>query len=154
MKRTLTALLAVALAAIALPLASAGTDLNTTTYSAVGLDGHPELRSGGVVDVTIDRRIGAFEHHRVNGAAPDTTYQIVGDVFLFTPCSSDDPFGPVPVPEGVLTTNRSGNGTTHVTFPGGAFDTAPDTFWVRWNLTVGDQTAYRSGCVQVELTGS
>lgn len=154
MKRTFTGLLAVALGAIALPLASAGTDLNATTYTAVGLDGHPDLRAGGIVDVTIDRQIGAIEQHRVNGAAADMTYQIVGDIFLFTPCLSDDPIGPIAVPEGFLTTNHSGTGTTHVTFPGGAFDAAPDSFWVRWKLNVDGQTAYRSGCVQVELMGS
>ncbi len=154
MKSILTSLLAVALAALALPVLAAGSgaDSSLTTYSAVGLDGHPPLRSGGVVDVTIARELGAIEHHRLSGAAPDTTYQIIGEVFLFTACSEGDPFGPIPVPEGSLTTNQSGNGGVSVTFPGGSFDTAPDTFWVRWNLNVGHETAYRSGCVQVELT--
>lgn len=154
MRRVLTSLLALALAGPALPVGAVGSgaDSSLTTYAAVGLAGHPQLRSGGVVDVTIARELGAIEHHRVSGAAPDTTYQIIGEVFPFTACSMDDPFGPIAVAEGALTTNQSGNGAVSVAFPGGAFETAPDTFWVRWNLEVDHETAYRSGCVQVELT--
>lgn len=149
-------LLALALAPIAALGADGGNgaprpDVNRTDYAALGLAGHPELQNGGVLDVTYGRERGAFELHRVSGAAPSTNYAVVGEIFFATACSLDDPQGPLAVPEGTLTTDEHGNGSFRIDFPGSAFDTAPDSFWVRWRLDAEGVEAYRSGCVQVEL---
>lgn len=128
-------------------------DVNRTTYVATGLDGHPELRGGRVLDITFGRTRGAIEFHSVSGAAPHTDYVVRAEVFFASECSADDPIGAVPVEEGTLSTNRAGAGLFSIHFPGEAFDTAPDKFWVHWLLVSDDRTAYESGCVDVELGG-
>lgn len=144
-------LLALAITPVA-TLGASGADVNRTDYSPTGLAGHPELRDGGVLDLTFGRQRGALEIHRVSGAAPTTDYEVVGEIFFATPCSPTDPQGPFAVPEGTLTTDSLGNGRFEIRFPGSAFDTAPDSFWVQWRLDAAGGTAYRSGCVLVELS--
>lgn len=132
-------------------VAGAVTDISRATYGALGLAGHPDLRAGGVVDVTYGRDAGSRELHHVHGASPDTVYAVTADVYFTTACAPDDPFGPVTVPEGELATDASGNGRLTVRFPGSAFGGAPDAFWVRWSLSTSDGVAYRTDCVLIEL---
>lgn len=142
-----------ALLLVGAPAPAHAADVSRTSYTATGLPGHPELGASTVLDVTIGREQGAFERHSVRGAAPTTGYDLVAEVFFATACQPDDPFGPVAVPEGTLMTDTRGDGHLAVRFPGDAFAGAPATFWVRWDLRVDGATAYRSGCVQVELRG-
>jgi hypothetical protein len=136
----------------AVPANPAGaTQLNQLDYQSAGLDGHPDLTDGGVLDVTLGRRNGARELHRVVGAAPSTAYTVSADIYFATPCQSNDPYGPVRIDEGALATNSAGNGTFVARFPGEAFDTAPDEFWVRWQLQVDGQTAYATSCAHIVL---
>lgn len=125
--------------------------LERADYRATGLVGHPPLRQGTVVDLTFGRRRGAIEWHRVRGAAADTTYQVVGEVFLATACAVDDPTGPISVPEGDLVTDQRGDGSLVMRFPGESFAEAPDRFWVRWSMTVDGTAAHRTRCVEIEL---
>ena len=120
-------------------------------YQATGLAGHPAPIGGGVLDVTFGRERGALEVHRIAGAAPATAYGVVAEIFFATECQPDDPFGPLPVEEGVLETDDGGSGSFVIRFPGEALAGAPDAFWVRWSLVVDEGPAYRSGCVQVLL---
>ena len=159
MRRTLIALLAMALATTAAPAAAYAAsgadgdtpDISIATYTVTGLPGHPDLHHGTVLDVTFGRERGAFERHQVVGAAPSFSYGVVADIFFASACSPDDPFGAFPFPEGQLVTDRHGNGSFRIDFPGDAFATAPDTFWVEWRLMAGSDSAYSSSCVQVEL---
>jgi hypothetical protein len=141
--------LTVSIAAQAQPAAAA--QLTPLDYESTGLDGHPELSSGGVLDITLGRSIGANEVHRVVGAAPSTNYTVSADIFFATPCQNDDPFGPVTLEEGTLSTNPAGNGTFVTHIPGDAFDTAPPEFWVRWHLLTDGQTAYSTTCARIVL---
>ena len=130
---------------------AASPEVNQSDYVATGLPGHPELDFGGVIDITLGRESGALEIHTLSGAAASTDYEVVGEVFLASACSADDPLGSMLVPEGVLTTDDQGDGLFEVRFPGEAFGEAPDTFWVRWLLKADGLDAYRSDCVGIEL---
>ena len=125
--------------------------LNRLDYEATNLQGHPDLVGGGVFDVTLGRRNGAREVHRVNGAAPSSLYTVSAQIYFATSCRPDDPFGPVTIEEGILSTNRAGNGRFIARFPGSAFDTAPDEIWVRWQLLAGDQPAYATACTRIVI---
>ena len=154
MRSTLIGLAAVAALAI-LPAAVVADDhgavVHETAYESTGLDGHPSLRGGGVIDVTFGRTHGALEIHAVEGAAPETTYEVVGEIFFSSACGVDDAEGPVEVPEGRLTTDAAGDGIFEARFPGETLGTAPDAFHVRWSLRSDGSVAYRSGCVEVRL---
>lgn len=157
-RRGVAVALALAASILALPVgASAGphdsgrSPVTRVTYRSTGAEGHPALDSGGVLDVTLGRRSGAIELHRVVGAAPSTTYAVGAEIYLASACAADDPFGPVPVDEGTLATNAAGSGSTVVRFPGDAFVGAPDLFWVRWLLRVDGTVAYASDCARIEL---
>lgn len=154
MRRVVVIVMAAGLFLLALPATAQNQpaiDVNRTPYESAGLDGHPVLRNGGVLDLTFGRQVGAIEIHRVNGAAPNTDYVVEAEIFFATACADDDPFGAFPVVEGTLSTNTQGNGQFRIRFPGEAFDMAPDAFWVRWNLSADGATAYRTSCVHVNL---
>ena len=122
-------------------------DARRAEYHATGLAGHPDPNVASVLDVTFSRERGAREVHRVVGAAPSTSYELVADIAFAPEC-----VGPTfPVAEGTLGTDAQGNGLTTVVFGPGSFDTAPPTFWVRWSLRARGATAYVSDCVRVDL---
>lgn len=125
-------------------------EARTTPSNAAYLpvDAAAPLRSGRVVDLTrgIDR--GAVERHLLRGARPTTSFALVGDVHADDGCVTP----PISVPEGVLTTDELGNGSTVVTVPPEALASAPPVFWVRWRLLDGDTTAYVTGCTRIEVT--
>ena len=127
--------------------ATASPSVAHTTYEAIGLEGHPSLEVGRVLDVTHGVDHGAMERHVVAGARADTTYSVIGHVFFAPDCA----LGSIAVPEGVITTGPSGSGSLTVRFPGEALAGAPNRFWVRWELEAGTEVAYRSGCVEVTL---
>ena len=135
-------------AATASPMDGAGPQRSHTAYHQTGLPGHPAPRTGGVLDLTFDRTRGALERHLLAGGAPSTAYTVVGEIHVASACAD---VHPVLVPEGSLTTDDEGSGTLVVRFPGEAFAGAPDRFWVRWRLQVDAGTAYRTGCVTVDL---
>jgi hypothetical protein len=160
MIRTSTRKVTTTLAAVAVSAAlgsampanpAAAAQLSQLDYQSTGLDGHPDLADGGALDVTLGRRNGARELHRVVGAAPSTSYIVSADIYFATPCQPSDPYGPVTIDEGTLDTNPARNGTFVARFPGDAFATAPDEFWVRWQLRVGDQPAYETSCAHIIL---
>lgn len=149
MTRLTTTIVTVAVLLTLTAAAATATDAGRSIYAATGLDGHPELRTGAVLDVTFDRDRGALEHHRISGAAPDTTYALVATITFAPECSPL--FGAVTVPEGLLVTDGGGNGSLTVRFPGDALAGAPDTFWVTWALLADGVSAYETGCLQVDL---
>ena len=55
--------------------------LSFSLTDAGALNGHPKLRSGHVVDIHANGpQIGALERYMINGAKPNTSYQVVLDV--------------------------------------------------------------------------
>ena len=68
--------------------------------------GHPELRSGHVVDIHPNGPVnGALERYMINGAAPNSSYQVVLQVFSL---GGRGPASP-PLSTALLETNAQGN---------------------------------------------
>ncbi len=118
--------------------------------------GFPQLVVGHVVDIHADGpTVYAIEQYMVNGAKPNTEYQ-VADVVWIGGCPSDPSTHPsVALPTVVLTTNANG-------FAQGNYKITPDTITsfglhgatlgIVWTLTSDDVVAYSTlSCINVAL---
>lgn len=115
--------------------------------------GHPELRSGHVVDIHPNGPVnGALERYMINGAAPNSSYQVVLQVFSDLGCAGDPLLSP-PLSTALLETNAQGkaHGQWHFSradisgfsgFVGGVFWTLVDE---------DDVVAYRTDCIVVSV---
>ena len=140
---------AAALLALATPaLADQAFHTLKAPLSAVG---NAPLHSGWVSDSHANGPIiGAHEEYHVNGASPNTTYQVVIQFYAgVTGC----PGGAVQIPTASFTTNASGNGNAKWVFPGGP--PAPITQnSAIWQLVgPGNVVAYQTDCQLVLIGG-
>ena len=113
--------------------------------------GNAPLHSGWVSDSHANGPIiGAHEEYHVNGASPNTTYQVV---IQFYPGVAGCPGGAVAIPTASFTTNASGNGNADHFFPGGP--PAPvTTNSAIWQLVgPGNVVAYQTDCQLVLIGG-
>lgn len=114
--------------------------------------GHPDLRSGHVVDIHPNGPInGAHERYLLNGAKPNTAYDVVLRVFTGSCAGPADP-GFDPLKTVTLTTDKHGNAQGKFDFPASAPLPAPIFFGVRWTLIDNnDVVAYDTDCITVGL---
>jgi hypothetical protein len=148
--RALVAL--VASAAVFAPLAAADAVYHTGHLALAPVDGAP-LRSGFVQNIKAQGpQVYAHELFKLNGAAPDTTYTVTRNFFLFDP-GCDGGGDVFHSPAGTITTNLAGNGTDGVVVPpegiAGLFVGDHGVFW-----TVTDASGtlrYQTSCTTVTL---
>lgn len=109
--------------------------------------GAAPLRSGFVENIHVNGpKIFAIEQYALNGATPNTPYQVT---LMLYPFSADCSTGPVPVPTALLETNRAGNAVARAVF---APEDIPDflreaTHSARWLVWTGAVVAYDTACV-------
>jgi hypothetical protein len=91
----------------------------------------------------------AHEQYVVNGAKPNTSYQVVLMIFpLDTTCSSS----PITIPTAVITTNAAGSGSAdHVFRPADADGLRGLTVGGMWFLMNGNTAAYVTSCAAMHL---
>lgn len=145
----LTVVSAAALLALA-PAALADQAFHTLK-APLSAAGNAPLHSGWVSDSHANGPIiGAHEEYHVNGASPNTTYQVV---IQFYPGVTGCPGGAVAIPTASFTTNASGNGNADWVFPGGP--PAPITQnSAIWQLVgPGNVVAYQTDCQLVLIGG-
>jgi hypothetical protein len=147
----LAALALAALALLALP-GTAGADqaYPTERLPLVPVGGAP-LRSGFVVNAHANGpRVYANERYVLNGAAPDTTYQVT---LLIFPDSPDCAGAAIALPTAELATNASGNGEARARFT--PADVPPalrgTTVGGRWEVSLGGEAAYATACTAIAL---
>jgi len=112
--------------------------------------GDAPLRSGYVENIHANGpNVYAHEQYVVNGAEPNSTYQVVLLVFpLDTTCSG----APVTIPTALITTNAAGNGNTyHVFTPADAEGLHGLTVGGTWILTNGNTAEYTTSCATIHL---
>jgi hypothetical protein len=122
--------------------------------------GHPELRSGHVVDIHPNGPVnGALERYMINGAKSDTDYQVVLRIFSDTDC--EVPLDLLPeLPTALLATNAQGN--AHSKWKFSSAETAGFSGFVIgvfWTLvdeqgtedTSDDVVAYQTDCIEVAI---
>lgn len=82
--------------------------------TASGLDGHPELKAGAVVNIHAEGpNVYAVERYMLNGAAPDTAYWIVIQIW-FDPACEVVMFDELPTMP--LVTDANGNASGMLVF--------------------------------------
>ena len=116
--------------------------------SSTGLEGHPELRSGHVVNIHPNGpENGALERYSLNGAAPNTAYAVV--IVVDTSCGGDFLFE---LPTVTVQTNARGVGHGRLRFtPEDLADLSGATLGVHWEFRVDDDAAYDTECTTVTL---
>ena len=108
------------------------------------------LRSGFVENIHANGPvIFAHEIYVLNGARPNTTYQVALQVFPLDPTCSG---ASVEVPGATITTNTAGNGHGDVVFsPADAEGLRNATHGIIWNASDSSGVAYTTGCQVVTL---
>jgi len=108
------------------------------------------LRSGFVENIHANGpTVYAHEQYVLNGAAPNTAYQVVLMVFPGDPtCSST----PLSIPTATIQTNAAGNGTAyHVFRPADADGLRSTTVGGIWTVSAGGSPDYQTGCETIVL---
>jgi hypothetical protein len=153
MKRCSLSIVAVMflLAAALAPVASADQVYHAEHLGLSPVGGAP-LRSGFVENIHPNGpNVFAHEIYVLNGAAPDSTYQVTLLIYPFAPNCSN---APAVVPTAVLQTNTSGNGRADAFLRPSDIPAAlrNATHGVAWNLvSPTGNVAYRTGCTSVTL---
>src|SRR5215475_5548125 len=122
-----------------------------TLIAPLSAVGNAPLHSGWVSDSHANSAvIGAHEGYHVNGASPNTTYQVV---IQFYPGVTGCPGNAVAVPTASFTTNASGNGNAKWVFPGGPRAPITQNSAI-WQLVgPGNVVAYQTDCQLVLIGG-
>jgi hypothetical protein len=112
--------------------------------------GAAPLRSGYVENIHANGpNVYAHEQYVVNGAQPDTSYQVVLMVFASnTTCSGNS----LTIPTAVINTNVAGNGNAyHVFTPADADGLRGLTVSGKWFLMDGNTAVYATSCGVIHL---
>ena len=126
------------------------TRLNFSVTAQGLLAGNPTLLAGQVVDIHPDGpQIGALEQYMINGAKPDTSYQVVLRIFAGN-CA-----GSLVFPNGLATALlvTDGLGFAHGSHVFTPADLPPPgtTAGVEWTLVSGTIIAYDTSCIFVTI---
>jgi hypothetical protein len=146
--RLLFALPAVIAAASVLVPAATADRVFHTLHADVHPVGAAPLQSGFVNDIHTEGVVNAaHEIYQLNGALPNTTFQVTILFYAADPtCTS----APAAFPTATLTTNGAGNGTARISFPAGPPSTLP-TSGIRWQFATPAGVAYATDCAPLEI---
>ncbi len=144
---TLAGLIAL-LAMAAVPAAFADQVFHTSHAAVHPVAGAP-LQSGFVNDIHTNGAVDAArEEYHLNGAQPDTTYQVQLVIYADQSCDGS-PF--LTVPTAMLSTNGAGNGNADATFPAGPPNDPPLQVGSVWQFLANDVPVYTTDCVPVSI---
>lgn len=137
-----------ATALLVVPWAAADQVFHTSHAAVRAVAGAP-LRSGFVNDIHTNGVVNsAHEEYHLNGAQPNTTYQVQLVVFGTQTCAGA-PF--LTLPTAQLTTNGAGNGNADFTFPAGPANNPPLQVGIVWQFLANGVPVYTTGCVPVSI---
>jgi hypothetical protein len=130
-------------------VSAAGADATYhTAHIALSPIGQAPLRSGFVQNIHANGpNIAAREMYQLNGAEPNTSYQVMASAWFRNTSCSGSPT--VRVQDAVLTTNAAGNGVAdHIFTPADVtrFGLHGVTFSAMWTLFDGTTAAYVTDC--------
>jgi hypothetical protein len=113
--------------------------------------GHPELRSGHVVNIHPNGPVnGALERYMINGAAANANYQVVILAFADLGCAGDPTLA---IPTALLETNSQGNAHGRGRFSRAELDPfSGAVIGVYWTLEdENGEVAYQTDCTVVSI---
>ena len=135
-------------ALVAVPAAFADQVFHTSHAAVHPVAGAP-LQSGFVNDIHTNGAVDAArEEYHLNGAQPDTTYQVQLVIYADQSCDGS-PF--LTVPTAMLSTNGAGNGNADATFPAGPPNDPPLQVGIVWQFLANDVPVYTTDCVPVSI---
>ena len=152
MRRLLVTSILTALAAMTAAVAVSADAVYHSEHLRLRPIGEAPLRSGFVENIHADGpNVYAHEQYVLNGAAPNSSYQVVLMIFpTDTTCSSSSPS--IPVPTATITTNAAGNGNAfHVFAPADADGLRGLTVGGMWLVMSGATVAYETACTTIHL---
>ena len=133
-------------ALIAVPAAFADQVFHTSHAAVHAVAGAP-LQSGFVNDIHTNGAVNsAREEYHLNGAQPNTTYEV--QLVIFQSCAGSLL---TTVPTATLTTNGAGNGNSDAIFPAGAPNNPPLQVGIVWQFIANGAPVYATDCVQVSV---
>lgn len=112
--------------------------------------GDQPLRSGFVENIHASGPVVfALERYVLNGAEPNTTYDVRLDIWMGGACDGDPA---MTLPSASFTTNDAGNAVGMVRFsPEDAAGLRGQLLGIVWRLETGGTTAYATACSDVQL---
>ena len=120
-----------------------------TSHADVYAVADAPLQSGFVNDIHTNGAVnGAREEYHLNGAQPNTTYQVQLLIYGDQSCSGS-PF--LTVPTATLTTNGAGNGNADTTFAAGPPNNPPLSVGIVWQFLANGAPVYATDCVPVSI---
>ncbi len=121
--------------------------LSLTTEGASA--GHPQLRSGHVIDIHPNGPVNAaIERYMIHGAKPDTSYQVTLRIFKGG-CSGGFLTS---INTAMLVTDENGNAQGgHKFTPADLAGVHGMVFGVKWDLVSGSINAYDTACIKVTV---
>ncbi len=135
------------LALVAVPAAFADQVFHTS-HAAVHAVADAPLKSGFVNDIHSNSVVNsAREEYHLNGAQPNTTYQVQLLFYEDQSCAGS----PLSFTTAVLATNGAGNGNADVTFAAGPPNNPPLQVGIVWQFTANGAPVYTTDCVQVSV---
>ncbi|MFL5927434.1 MAG: hypothetical protein ACJ77E_10920 [Gaiellaceae bacterium] len=148
-KSLCTAAALVAASALAVvPMAWADQVFHTSHAAVHAVAGAP-LHSGFVNDIHSNGTVNsAQEEYHLNGAQPNTTYQVQLVIFATQNCAGA-PF--LTIPTAQVTTNGAGNGNANATFPAGPANNPPLQVGIVWQFLSNGVPVYTTDCVPVSI---
>lgn len=152
MRRLVVILTLAGLAAMAGAISASADAVYHSEHLALSPVGNAPLRSGFVENIHADGpNVYAHEQYVLNGAAPNSSYQVVLMVFpTDTTCSSSSTS--VDIPTATITTNAAGNGNAfHVFTPADADGLHGLTVGGMWVVMSGSTVAYETSCTTIHL---
>ncbi len=143
------------LALFVLQIAPAGADAtyHTDRVELTAVGGAP-LRSGFIANIHPNGpQVAAHEVYVLNGAEPNSTYQVLLVGYVAEPTCSGTP---LPIPTAMLTTNVAGNGRVDFVFtpadvPAEWRPPNPNVHGVRWEIHLDGALVYESDCNAIPL---
>jgi hypothetical protein len=150
-KKLRALIVAATLVSFALLASNAAADkvFHTLHAPLVAVNGAP-LKSGFVNDVHTNGVVNsAVEIYHLNGASPNTTYQVTILLYLFDPSCST---APIVFPTTTISTNGAGNGNANFKFPAGPpSPLAGAKHGILWQFTGPNGLAYETACNTLTL---
>jgi hypothetical protein len=134
---------------VLVPTALADQVFHTSHAALQPVAGAP-LQSGFVNDIHTNGPVnGAHEEYHLNGALPDTTFQVQLVIFASQSCTGSPPFAHVQTAQ--VTTNGAGNGNADFGFPAGPPNNPPLQVGIVWQFLLNGTPVYQTDCVPVSL---
>jgi hypothetical protein len=133
-------------ALIAVPAAFADQVFHTSHAAVHAVAGAP-LQSGFVNDIHTNGAVNsAREEYHLNGAQPNTTYEV--QLVISQSCEGSLL---TTVRTATLTTNGAGNGNSDASFPTGPPNNPPLQVGIVWQFIANGAPVYATDCVQVSV---